>query len=77
MGDSVTVVVSERRAAMAVVLAYLIPVFVVVGLLLVFQAFGVSELISGLVVLLVLAAYFLAIKIFDKRIGKELTITIE
>lgn len=77
VGDSVTVVVSERRAAMAVVLAYLIPVFVVVGLLLVFQAFGVSELISGLVVLLVLAAYFLAIKIFDKRIGKELTITIE
>lgn len=77
VGDQVTVLVSERRAAMAVILAYLIPVFLVIGLLLVFQMMGVSELVSGIVVLVVLAAYFVAIKILDKKIGKELTIEIE
>lgn len=77
VGDQVTVVVSERRAALAVAFAYLIPVLVVVGLLLIFQQMQVSELISGLVVLGVLALYFVAIKIFDKKIGKQLTITIE
>lgn len=77
VGDRVVVLVSESRAALAVVLAYLVPVFVIIGLLLVFREVGVSESVSGMLVLVVLAVYFLLLRVLDKQIAEKLTITIE
>lgn len=74
VGDVITVEVSTAMGFRAVMFAYLIPVAIIIGLLLVLQnCFALNDLLSGGIVLVVAALYFLSIKIF----GLSRTISVE
>ncbi len=74
VGDSITIEISSQMGLKAVLLAYLMPVFIIIALLLLLQEFGFSELSSGLIAIGAVAVYYLFIKIF--AIGRSLGVTI-
>lgn len=77
VGEQVTLVMERSMGLKAVLIAYLIPVFIIITSLLVFQSFEVSELISGGITLLILAIYMLMIRLFRDTISREISIRIE
>lgn len=74
VGDMITVEISTAMGLRAVLIAYLIPVFIIIGLLLVLQSCGVGDLSAGLIVLGVAVLYFLSIYIF--RLGRSISVEI-
>lgn len=76
-GDLITLVISRSMGFLAILLAYLIPVAIIIGGLFTFQHFGVDEIISGVAVLVLLAVYFIALRVLKKHIENQITITIE
>lgn len=77
VGEQVTLVMRRSSGLKAVVIAYLVPVFLIVAALLVFQALNIKETLSALLTLWVLGLYFLAVRLLGGRIKRELTIEIE
>lgn len=73
VGDTIELEISATMGLRAVLLAYLIPVALIIGLLLTLQHFSFSELASGGITLGVVVAYFLSIKIF----GLSRTISVQ
>lgn len=76
VGQQVEVVIERHTAGFAVAVAYLVPVVLAIGSLLILQSLDVSDLVAGLVCLGVLAAYFVTLKIFGKRLASRLEIYI-
>ncbi len=74
VGDHITIEVSNSMGLKAVILAYLLPVAILIGVLLTLQAVGVEELTAGLSALGALALYFIAMKIF--KIGNSVSVSI-
>lgn len=77
VGDEVVLRVNRSQGVFAVVIAYLVPVVVVVGLLVILQSIGVREIVAGGAALGALVLYFVLIRIFRGRFETELTIEIE
>lgn len=77
VGELVTLVMRRSSGLKAVLIAYLVPVFLIIAALLLFQALHIKETLSALLTLGVLGFYFLAVRLSGGRIKRELTIEIE
>ncbi len=74
VGDVISVEISTAMGLRAVLLAYMLPVVLVIGLLLLLQSIGLSELWSGISALGALILYFVVIKVFG--IGRSISVSI-
>lgn len=77
VGEQVTLVMRRSSGLKAVLIAYLLPVFLIVAALLVFQATNVKETEAALLTLGILGLYFVVVRLLRGRIKRELTIEIE
>lgn len=74
VGQHLTLEVSRNAGLMAVMWAYLIPVAIILGVLLLMQSLGYSDLTAGLTALGVMGVYYILIKILDLGGGVSITI---
>ena len=77
VGEQITLVMRRSSGLKAVLIAYLVPVFLIVAALLIFQAMQVKDIIAAVATLSILGLYFLVIRLLRGRINRELTIEIE
>lgn len=77
IGDEVTLVITRSMGFLAITLAYLLPVVIIIGSLLICEVLGIDELTSGLLTLGLVGLYFVFLRIFRRRIENQITITIE
>ncbi len=71
VGDEVTLVLSASMGHKAVWVAYVIPLVIMIGVLLILIASGAGELAAGLCAIGAVAVYYLCIKLFGKRLKNE------
>lgn len=76
-GEQVTLVMCRSSGFKAVIIAYLAPVFLIVGALLAFQALHLKETLSALLTLGIVGIYFVIVRLLRGRLKRELTIEIE
>jgi sigma-E factor negative regulatory protein RseC len=76
-GDNVTVEMNESMGMKAVVLSYIMPVFIIIAGLVVFSSLSISEAASGLAALSLLLPYFLILYIFRKNINRSFSFTLK
>ncbi|MEG1608203.1 MAG: SoxR reducing system RseC family protein [Mucinivorans sp.] len=76
IGQTVELSISRSMGLWATLLAYFFPVVLVVAVLFICQAFTVSEILSGVVTLIMVGLYFLILRLFRDKISSEITITI-
>lgn len=76
-GDNVTVEMSESMGMKAVVLSYVMPVFIIIAGLVVFSFLSISEAASGLAAISLLLPYFIILYIFRKYINRSFTFTLK
>lgn len=77
VGEQITLVMRRSSGLKAVLIAYLVPVFLIVATLLTFQAMQVKDIIAAMTTLGILGLYFLIVRLLRGRINRELTIEIE
>ena len=76
VGDSVEVMVQQKMGWKAVVLAYLLPFFVMLAVMFVGNAiWAVREEILGTVALCAMALYYLVLGMFKDKLQKEFSFT--
>ena len=76
VGDTVEVIVQQKMGWKAVVLAYLLPFFVMLAVMLIGNAiWAVREEILGTVVLCAMALYYLLLGMFKDKLQKEFSFT--
>jgi positive regulator of sigma E activity len=75
-GDEVTVNMQESAGFSAVVLAYLLPLVVVILSLIVISLAGASELTAGLLSFAMLIPYFSVLFLLRKRISEKFSFTL-
>lgn len=76
-GDVVDVVLKASMGFRAVWLGYVIPLFVLLAVLMILLQFGKTELVSGLVAIGAVAAYYLVIWLFRGKLQNEITFSIK
>ena len=69
-GDCVNVQMKQSLGMLAVLLAYLVPVAVIIASLLLLSEFAVSEPISAIIVLGILAVYYFILYLFRDKFKK-------
>lgn len=77
VGDSVTLVITRSMGFLAILLAYLLPVAIIIASLLIFQALQTDEIVAGSITLGVVVVYFIILRLLKKQIENQITITIE
>ncbi|WP_298062707.1 SoxR reducing system RseC family protein [uncultured Rikenella sp.] len=77
IGEQITLVMRRSAGLKAVVIAYLVPVFLIIAALLLFQALHIKEILSAGLTLGLLGLYFIVVRLAGGRIKRELTIEIE
>ncbi len=77
VGERITLVLRRSAGLKAVVIAYLVPVFLIVGALLAFQAAQVRDTVAALATLGMVGLYFLSVRLLRGRIDRGMTIEIE
>ena len=76
VGDTVEVMVQQKMGWKAVVLAYLLPFFVMLAVMLVGNAiWAIREEILGTVALCAMALYYLVLGMFKDKLQKEFSFT--
>jgi sigma-E factor negative regulatory protein RseC len=76
LGDTVEVMVQQKMGWKAVVLAYLLPFFVMLAVMLIGNAiWAVREEILGTVALCAMALYYLVLGMFKDKLQKEFSFT--
>lgn len=76
VGDRVEVEVRERLAWKAVLLAYILPFFVMLGIIAVLDfATNWSEAVVGTLSLCGIAVYYIGLSVFKSRLQKQFTFT--
>ena len=76
VGDTVEVMVQQKMGWKAVVLAYLLPFFVMLAVMLIGNAiWAVREEILGTVALCAMAMYYLVLGLFKDKLQKEFSFT--
>ena len=76
VGDEVEVMVQQKMGWKAVVLAYLLPFFVMLAIMLIGNAiWAVREEILGTVALCAMALYYLVLGMFKDKLQKEFSFT--
>ena len=76
-GEKVTVLMNESMGYTAVMLVYVIPLFLVIAMLMILGSMSLSELITGFGSLAVLVPYYLILWLFRKRITTNFKFTIK
>lgn len=76
VGEKVMVSVTRGMGIKAVVLAYIVPFFLLLGLLLFLLKVGAGEIVAGLSSLGAVAVYYVLLRIFRGRIDKEIAFKI-
>jgi positive regulator of sigma E activity len=76
-GEKVIVTLKESLGYTALFLGYLLPLFLVLISLIVLISFSVSELISGLISIAILAPYYLTLFLFRKYINRRFSFTLK
>lgn len=71
-GEEMVVVIRQRSGIKAAFYAYMLPFFIILGVLFVLGGLGQSELVMGISALSSLAAYYVALRFFRKKIEKEI-----
>lgn len=77
VGERVTLVMRRSAGFKAVIIAYFIPVCLIVAALLVFQQTEMRETVAGLVTLGIVGIYYLVVRLFRTKLKGEMTIEIE
>ena len=70
IGDNVNVILKQSLGVRAVVLAYLLPVFFVMIVLLALTSLGIPELIAGISSLIMLMIYYVILYFFQDKLKK-------
>jgi sigma-E factor negative regulatory protein RseC len=76
VGEWVQVTMSRTMGNKAILLGYFIPFVLLITTLLILSAFGLSDLITGLVSILILIPYFLIIYLFRERLRRTFSFSI-
>jgi sigma-E factor negative regulatory protein RseC len=76
-GDSVMVSMKQSMGYFALFLGYLLPLFLVIGILILLLSFSVSELPAGLLSLAILIPYYLILILFRKGINNRFSFTLK
>lgn len=76
IGENVTLYISEKTAVFVVMLAYIVPVVVIVALLSAFSIWGVEDAIGGVAVLLVIIIYFVILFLFKSKLNRKVSISV-
>lgn len=76
-GDKVMVYASVHNAAYSVIMAYVIPTFIIIGTIFLLIKLDYEETTAALASLLAGVLYFFILYINRKRIGKKINFTIE
>jgi sigma-E factor negative regulatory protein RseC len=71
MGENVKVVMTESLGIFATVLAYIIPILIIVGVLSALTLLSVPEYIVGITIIGSLTVYFFGLYFFRKKLGKK------
>lgn len=77
VGERVTLVMRRSAGFKAVIIAYFIPVCLIVAALLVFQQTEVRETVAGLITLGIVGIYYLVVRLFRKQLKGGMTLQIE
>lgn len=77
VGDTVSLSYEEKLSTKAMLLVYVIPVFLVALTLFITQLYTKNELIIGLIALMSLFPYFLLFKFFNKSIQRIFSFRID
>ena len=72
VGDAVTVYGSRRMAWKAVVLAYVLPFVILIGVAVILSFFVESEAVIGLTAIAALVPYFVILRLFSSRLNSQL-----
>lgn len=72
VGEEVMVSVGKAMGIRAVVLAYVVPLFMLLAILLILVQAGVGEVAAGLASIAAVAVWYVALWIFRKKIGQEI-----
>ena len=75
-GDKVNVNIKESAGMKAVWIVYAVPAIILVTFLLYLQRLGMSELVTGLVILGAIAVYFFVMYLFRGKIGRRIHFTL-
>lgn len=77
VGDNVTLCITRSMGYAAIAIAYLVPIFLVVFVLVLMNRFNVAEMTAAWIALGILALYFILIRLFGNKLKSQITITIE
>ncbi len=76
VGDTVEVIVEQRMGWKAVVIAYIVPLIVLVGTLAVLDMRMESEALAGVIALGVTGVYFIVLRLFRDKLQREFSFSI-
>lgn len=77
IGESVDVVISQNSAIFAVVIAYTIPVLLIILIMVLSIITGIKESWAALLILGTLAVYFVILFIFKHKLKEKIKISVE
>ncbi|MGL4364738.1 MAG: SoxR reducing system RseC family protein [Bacteroidales bacterium] len=77
VGEKVNVIMRKSQGFRAVFLAYVVPLILLVGCLLILFSLQLSDLIIGILALGIVALYYFALYFFRHQLSKEFTFAIE
>ncbi len=75
-GDTVEVIIKQRMGWKAVVIAYIVPLIVLVGTLAVLDMRMESEALAGVIALGVTGVYFIVLRLFRDKLQREFSFSI-
>lgn len=76
-GEQVMLVMRRSSGLKAALIAYLIPVVLLIATLLICQSAGETEIVSAVITLSVLVLYFIGVRLLRGRLNREFSIEIE
>ncbi|MBR1462906.1 MAG: SoxR reducing system RseC family protein [Prevotella sp.] len=76
-GDPVTVVVSSKTGANAVLLAFVVPFVIMVGVVFLISRFTVEEPVMAMAGIISLIPYYILLYYYRERISRKFTFSIE
>ena len=77
VGDTVKLVLSAAMGMKAAILAYGLPLIILVAALLISSSFGIEQLYVGLISLAAVALYYIIFAIFRDKLEQEFVFSIE
>lgn len=77
IGEQVNVAISYQMGIMSVVVAYVIPIIILLVVLTALLSFGVTEGLSALISLAAIAVYYIFVYAFRSKLDKQIKFTIE